>query len=177
MNIAGKHLEPCARLALAREVRILAHPVAPNQISKSEHPCRGALTRAARYFGIDANHRKRCIQAQLRPVRDCPAHRARSSVIGRCKIEACGRVHTVAPRFGVGTVGRGSLRRGLAIAAGSGYLASRRQAAKMHHRSTSSKRQSQLASGPTVPPVSHSGPEKLLLNRCPGASWPLSGVP
>jgi hypothetical protein len=34
-----------------------------------------------------------------------------------------------------------------------------------------------LPSGPTLPPVTHAGPENFALNRCWGETKPLSGTP
>jgi len=46
-------------------------------------------------------------------------------------------------------------------AEGFGYLDSRCQMAKATYRAAMRSTQSQLPSGPTLPPVSHGGPEKL----------------
>src|SRR5690348_17067341 len=64
-----------------------------------------------------------------------------------------------------------------ASASGSGYFTSRSQIAKIANNTTSSATHSQLPSGPTVPPVSHAGPENLALSKCPGETVPLSGTP
>ena len=55
--------------------------------------------------------------------------------------------------------------RGKQIVSRSGYFFSRSHSTKMIHRITSSAIQSQLPSGPTLPPVSQAGPAKAGLNR------------
>jgi len=66
---------------------------------------------------------------------------------------------------------------GKRIAFGFGYFVPRSHSAKMIYRITSSGIDSQLPSGPTLPPVSQAGPAKVGLNRWPLAASPLSGTP
>ena len=69
------------------------------------------------------------------------------------------------------------LPRGKRIASRFGYLFARSQSEEMIQRITSSAMQSQLPSGPALPPVSQSGPENVGLNRRPLNAYPLFGTP